>query len=245
MGRRPQREIRERLLAACTEHVLAHGLASGLPAMAATAATSPRMLVYHFGTRERLLREVLEEARRRQLQLFHRALSPQDEPYEQTLARAWVRFTGPEGAPFLRLFGTVHDDPGLWPEFRQAATTDWLPVLEQGLRARHGDDAPALATTALAVIRGLLLDRDATGDIIRTDTAFTTFLRLLTPTRAEGDGDPSGNTARAGAPPARGGPSEKGPPAWAVQRQSPASSPSPCSDPPPPSGLGTDITATL
>ncbi|GAA0372244.1 TetR/AcrR family transcriptional regulator [Microbispora corallina] len=184
MGRRPQREIRERLLAACTDHVLAHGLGSGLPALAATAGTSPRMLVYHFGTRERLLREVLGEARRRQLHLFREALAPRDEPYERTLGRAWATVTGPEGASFVRLFARVHDDPALWPEFRRAATTDWLDVLEEGLRTGHGDDASALATTTLAVVRGLLLDRDATGDTVRTDAAFAAFLRFLETARS-------------------------------------------------------------
>ncbi|MCA2221596.1 hypothetical protein [Nonomuraea aurantiaca] len=86
------------------------------------------------------------------------------------------------GAPYLRLFGTVHNTPdgqALWPDFRRAATTDWLALLEQGLRGHHGAAAPALATTVLAVIRGLLMDTDATGDTARTDAAFTAFLDLL------------------------------------------------------------------
>ncbi|MEW9529433.1 TetR/AcrR family transcriptional regulator [Microbispora sp. NPDC049125] len=182
MGRRPQRDIRDRLLAACTDHVLLHGLPPGLSAFAAGAGTSPRMLIYHFGTRERLLREVLAEARRRQLGLFHEVLEPRGEPYTRTLARAWGVLTGPEGAPFLRLFGMVHNTPegrSLWPDFRRAATTDWLEVLERGLRPARGDAAPATATAVLAVMRGLLLDRDATGDTARADAAFAAFLGFL------------------------------------------------------------------
>ena len=90
--------------------------------------------------------------------------------------------TGSEGAPYLRLFGTVHNSPdgqALWPDFRRAATTDWLAILKQGLRARHGAAAPALAIAVLAVVRGLLLDTDATGDTTRADAAFTAFLDLL------------------------------------------------------------------
>ncbi|MEV1239828.1 TetR/AcrR family transcriptional regulator [Nonomuraea sp. NPDC050022] len=182
MGRKPQPDIRRSLLDACTDHVLAHGLPTSLTPLAEAAGTTARMLIYHFGTRERLLREVLGEARRRQLDFFGKALAPRDEPYEETLARAWRVLSGPEGAPYLRLFGTVHNTPdgqALWPDFRRAATTDWLAVLEQGLRAHHGAAAPALATAALAVVRGLLMDTDATGDTARTDAAFTAFLDLL------------------------------------------------------------------
>jgi AcrR family transcriptional regulator len=180
VGRRPRPEIRQRLLAACTDHILAHGIPSGLAPLARAAGTSPRMLIYHFGTRDRLLREVLSVARDRQVALFRAALAARDEPYPDTIARAWRLMTGPEGAPFLRLFGTLHAAPpgrSLWPDFRRAATTDWLPMLEDGLRADNR--APALASTVLAVVRGLLLDRDATGDTARTDEAFTAFIGLL------------------------------------------------------------------
>lgn len=182
MPRRPQPEIRARLLDACADHLLAHGLPASLAALATSAGTSPRMLIYHFGTRERLLREALQQARTRQLAFFREALALRDEPYTRTLERAWRTLTGPEGAPFLRLFGMVHGTPegaALWPDFREAATTDWLGVLEEGLRPEHGEAAPALATATLAVVRGLLLDRDAMGDGGRTDAAFAAFLRLL------------------------------------------------------------------
>jgi AcrR family transcriptional regulator len=140
------------------------------------------MLIYHFGTRERLLRDVLAEARTRQLAFFRQALAPREEPYEQTLARAWSVLTSPPGSGYLRLFASVYHAPdrdSLAPDFRRAATTDWLEVLEQGLRPRHGDQAPALATAVLAVVRGLLLDVDATGDTARVDAAFTAFATLL------------------------------------------------------------------
>lgn len=108
-------------------------------------------MIYHFGARDRLLLEVLRSARRRQLAVFGRVLAPRDEPYARTLGRAWHVLTGPEGAPFLRLFGQVHrapTDESLWPEFLRVATTDWLAPLEEGLRehgaaaAQHGPPSP-------------------------------------------------------------------------------------------------------
>ena len=130
------------------------------------------MLIYHFGTRDGLLREVLGQARRRQVEAFTDLIRLRpDEPYPTTLARAWSAISGPQGEPYLRMFGRLHDTAGepLWPGFRRTATTDWLAPLEEGMRSLG---RPELATVVLAVIRGLLMDLDATGDTARTDRAF-------------------------------------------------------------------------
>jgi AcrR family transcriptional regulator len=179
MGRRPQPEIRQRLLDACTDHALAHGLPDRLGPLAAATGTSSRMLIYHFETRDRLLREVLQQARRRQVETFTELLRLRaDEPYPATLARAWKAISGPQGAPYLRIFSRLHDHAGepLWPGFRRAATTDWLAPLEEGMGSLG---RPELATVVLAVIRGLLMDLDATGDTARTHRAFADFLGTL------------------------------------------------------------------
>ena len=179
MGRAPQPGIRERLLDACTNHVLAHGLPDRLEPLAGATGASARMLIYHFGTRDALLRAVLARARQRQLDVFGGLLRGRPgEPYPATLARAWGTITGPDGRPYLRLFGQPHDPTvqRLWPGFGRTATTDWLEPLEDGLR---GTGRPELATLVLAVIRGLLTDLDATGDTARTQRAFDEFLQIL------------------------------------------------------------------
>ena len=86
--------------------------------------------------------------------------------------------TGPHGRPYLRMFSGLHDTAGepLWPGFRKTATTDWLALLEQGMRSLG---RPELATVVLAVIRGLLMDLDATGEAVRTDHAFHDFLTTI------------------------------------------------------------------
>ncbi len=86
--------------------------------------------------------------------------------------------TGADGQPYLQMFGRLREsaDLQLWPEFRKAATTDWLAPLEQGLRSTG---RPELATLVLAVIRGLLLDLDATHDTARTSRAFEQFLDTI------------------------------------------------------------------
>jgi len=181
MGRHPQPEIRQRLLDACTDYALENGLPDRLAPLASATGSSTRMLIYHFGTRDGLLREILERARRRQLAVFTDLLRARPEqPYATTLSNAWSTMSGPVGRPYLRMFGRLHDSAGepLWPGFRRAATTDWLAPLEEGMRSLG---RPELATLVLAVIRGLLMDLDATGDAARTDRAFADFLATIEP----------------------------------------------------------------
>lgn len=179
MGRRPQPEIRQHLLDVCTDHALEHGLPDRLGPLAVAAGSSTRMLIYHFGTRDGLLREILQRARQRQVATFTGLLRRRsDESYLVTLARAWPAIAGSEGEPYLRMFTRLHDTAGepLWPGFRRTATTDWLAPLEDGMRSLG---RPELATVVLAVIRGLLMDLDATGDTDRTTQAFDDFVAVI------------------------------------------------------------------
>jgi AcrR family transcriptional regulator len=142
------------------------------------------MLLYHFGTRDDLLRAVLRRARQRQLDRFGALLRVvPGEDYTTTLARAWLTMTGPDGQSFLRMFGQLREqwERSLWPGFRRLATTDWLEPLDVGLATlgRAGS-----ATLALAVIRGLMMDLDATADVARADRAFHEFLQSLDPDAA-------------------------------------------------------------
>jgi AcrR family transcriptional regulator len=189
VGRRPQPQIKEELLEACVEHALTHGLPEQLAPLVTATGTSARMLLYHFGTRDALLRAVLERARERQLAVFGDLLRARPgEPYVTTLTRAWGAISGADGGPYLRMFGRSPDTPvhRRWPGFEQQATTDWLQPLAEGLDTLG---RPELATLVLATIRGLLLDLAATGDRGRTDRAFHDLTELLTscsPVRTEG-----------------------------------------------------------
>jgi len=179
MARAPQPEIRERLLDACTEYSLAHGLPDGVEPLSRASGASARMLLYHFGTRDDLLRAILRRARERQVALFGALLAPVDGvPYAETLHRAWAEMSGAEAEPYLRMFGQLREsaEQRLWPGFRRLATEEWIAPLEDGLRSVG---RPELATLVLAVIRGLLMDLDATADRARADAAFQAFLEEL------------------------------------------------------------------
>ena len=49
MGRHKQPEIRDRILDACVDNALAHGLPDRLEPLAAASGTSTRLLIYHSG----------------------------------------------------------------------------------------------------------------------------------------------------------------------------------------------------
>ena len=65
MGRHPQPEIKQRLLDVCTDYALEHGLPDRLEPLANAAGASSRMLIYHFGSRDDLLRAVQDRPRKR------------------------------------------------------------------------------------------------------------------------------------------------------------------------------------
>ena len=181
MGRRPQPEIADRLLDRCTDYALDEGIPDRLEPLARATGTSSRMLLYHFGTRDELFLAILRRARQRQLLSFGALLAVRPgEHYAETLGRAWVIMTGPEGRSYLRMFGHLREQSErfFWPGFRRAATTDWLGPLEEGLATIGRSGA---STLVLAVIRGLMMDLDATADFARADAAFEEFLRSLTP----------------------------------------------------------------
>jgi AcrR family transcriptional regulator len=184
VGRRPQPERRAELLARCTDELLRTGcLSISLSRLAASAGTSARMLVYHFGTRDNLLRELLHEARRRQQEVFGATLQPvPGRPYLDNIREMWVLLSDPAAAPYVRLFRRVHDDADgrrLWPEFRQISVLDWLPAVRAGLAADGFDHPTELATALIALVRGLRMDVTATGDVDRTAAAFSTVIHLL------------------------------------------------------------------
>jgi hypothetical protein len=95
--------------------------------------------------------------------------SPQARPTSQTQQHV----TNGSGPGQERVVAGVRP---LWPDFRRTATTDWLGPLAGGLRSIGREH---LATLVLAVIRGLLMDLDATADRSRTDQAFHHFLDSL------------------------------------------------------------------
>src|SRR5829696_10273447 len=72
---------RERLLAGAIEHVSRHGVGEiSLRQLAAALGTSHRMLLYHFGSRDALLIEVIRTVEEQQRAALAEALRDTDAP---------------------------------------------------------------------------------------------------------------------------------------------------------------------
>ena len=106
---RPSTDTRERLLAAAVDYAAEHGLADlSLRTLAAALGTSHRMLIFHFGSKEGLLLEVVRtvEAQQRAL-LDELRANPGLDPLGQ-MQTLWQHLTSPALWPYERLFFEVY-----------------------------------------------------------------------------------------------------------------------------------------
>ncbi len=165
---------------AAADFILAHGLGDlSLHRLADELGTSPGMLVHWFGSREALVAEALGAIRERQREAI-RAEAGASPPATlgEALRRHWRWLSDEAQEPYLRLLFEVHGlalhDPARYPEFNEHAVGDWLALVDElfPASAEAGDDRRAVATLAVAAVRGLLLDLLSTGDRERVERAF-------------------------------------------------------------------------
>jgi AcrR family transcriptional regulator len=175
---------RERLLGRVVEHIASSGVSDlTLRGLAAEIGTSHRMLIYHFGSKEGLLVEVIKSVEQRQRDAL--AEIEVDDPTPAGIARAfWRRLSAPELAANERLFFEIYGQalqrrPGT-TELLDGIVDSWLaPVVELLDRLGFpGEHAAAQARLGIAVTRGLLLDLLATGDRTACDAAMEQYIRL-------------------------------------------------------------------
>jgi AcrR family transcriptional regulator len=172
---------RAELLGACYAYVLEHGLTGlSLRPLAAATGTSPRVLLYLFGTKDDLLRELLARARHEQIALVAAALDPATAPgaggFEALVDRLWSWLSAPEQRAAVRLtyeafLYSLSRDPGPWLGFAGDSVQEWLDLLVQAQPDTPRALAEARATRALALVRGLLLDLLACDQPIRVAAA--------------------------------------------------------------------------
>jgi AcrR family transcriptional regulator len=171
---------RAELLSACYGYVLEHGLAGlSLRPLAAATGTSPRVLLYLFGSKEQLVRELLARARREHISLITGLLDPDipDGGFEALADRLWNLLSSPGQRPMVRLtyeafLRSVSRDPGPWEGFAAETARDYRDLLIRAQPGTHPARAEATATRTLALIRGLLLDLLADGDTDRVMAAW-------------------------------------------------------------------------
>jgi AcrR family transcriptional regulator len=183
MSSDPPASRRERLLEAAVDHVAAQGIGDlSLRRLAAALGTSHRMLIYHFGSKEGLLIEVIRTVEQRQRDaLADLDLDPSLTPAD-VMRRMWQRLSDPALWPHERLFFEVYGQAlqgrAHTVELLDGIVEDWVEPVA-AIRERQGLDparARAQARLEVAVVRGLLLDLLATGDQVGVTEALERFL---------------------------------------------------------------------
>ncbi len=172
----------EELRTAIVRYLARHGLADlSLRPLSKAVGSSPRGLLYHFGSKERMVIEVLAEVRRQQRVNFEKTSSNLTDACWQI----WKQMSSAQSEPLFRLFfeayGIALRHPRLYKAFLHDTLEDWLGLITQSLKdsgLRH-DDARAFATAILAGLRGFMLDYCTTLDRKRLDRAVHLWLEGL------------------------------------------------------------------
>ena len=186
--RRKGTESHDRLLAAAMDHVAQHGVGDlSLRGLAAALGTSHRMLIYHFGSREGLLIEVIRAVEAQQRAALATMLLDEDAPPAETMRRMWKRVADPALWPNERLFFEVYaqalqGSPHALP-LLDGIVDLWVQPLARIGVAQGVPEAQARAEARLgvAVVRGLLLDLLATGERVAVDAAMERYIEALAP----------------------------------------------------------------
>ena len=167
---------KEQLLDLAHAYVRESGLADlSLRPLAAAIGSSPRVLLYLFGSKDGLVRALLARARADQLRLLA-ALPDQDLPATARTVWSWLRDPGHRSLVTLwseAYARSLVDRDGPWAGFAERTVADWLEFLAARQPAPERRTARGLAarTAVLSALRGALLDLLATGDEQRTTAA--------------------------------------------------------------------------
>lgn len=176
MARPPEPGIRSSLRDRAVDYVFAHGIGDlALRPLAKVLKTNARMLIYHFGSREGLMRHILLGIREREDARIRAWFQSGDKPrtLPQFLRWYWKRLSAPRLRPGIRLLFELYAlalrNPRDYPGVLEDPIEYWQSLTMKAGVPLETDKADA--TLLLAATRGLLLDLCATGDRVRVGRA--------------------------------------------------------------------------
>ena len=189
----PPSARRAELLELAYEYAVSRGQAGlSLRPLAKAIGSSPRVLLYLFGSKDGLIRALLARARADELALLSAAQGgPAGDGTGPSglaglAARTWSWLADDRHRGLLKLWvdgyaRSLAEPDGPWAGFAAATVADWLAVLAEAQPADSRDTRAAEAerTLVLAVLRGSLLDLLATADTTRLTAAVQYQLGFL------------------------------------------------------------------
>ncbi|MFF0271407.1 TetR/AcrR family transcriptional regulator [Kribbella sp. NPDC004536] len=170
----------QELLERAYSYSLTHGLADlSLRPLASAIGSSPRVLLFLFGSKDGLIRALLARGRADQLELLRETEQRYAAPPGLTvIARElWTWLAAPERRPLMTFWVEAYGrslvaPEGPWADFARSTVDDWLELL----KASEPGQTEARRTAVLAMLRGALIDLLATGDLERTTAAVEDYL---------------------------------------------------------------------
>ena len=174
------------LLDAIIGYLVKHGVSDlSLRPLAKAVGSSPRVLLYHFGSKEAMVDRVLARIREQQRTCYEKMAPPCFAPPSAGCREIWRDMTAAKSEPLFRLFFEVYSlalqRPRRFADFLHNTIEDWLDFLAKPMH-RGGyerSDSRAFATVVLAGFRGLMLDYCASRDRKRLDRALDLWLQGL------------------------------------------------------------------
>jgi AcrR family transcriptional regulator len=174
------------LLDAIVGYLIKHGVAEiSLRPLAKAVKSSPRVLLYYFGSKEELLVAAVMRLREKQRAGFGRMREARYERPSDACRAIWQAMSAPEAEQMFRLsletYSLALRHPRQFGDFLKSSVEDWLEFLA-GPLTRKGldkDECRAFATVVIAGFRGFMLDYCASRDRERVDRAVELWLRSL------------------------------------------------------------------
>jgi AcrR family transcriptional regulator len=175
------------LLERSYRYVLQHGLIDmSLRPLAEAIGSSPRVLLFLFGSKDGLVRELLTRAREAELAMLKTVAEQRHIDLADAAAWLWQWLSDAQHRDLLYLwveaYGRSLTTPqGPWEGFAESTVRDWLQLLQEHQPEAFRSTAAGAQqrTRILATLRGALLDLLATGDTARVTAAVEDELEAL------------------------------------------------------------------
>lgn len=174
------------LLDAVVGYLVRNGVAElSLRPLAKAVKSSPRVLLYYFGSKDELVVKALARLRERQRGSFGELREAKYERPSDACRAIWKQMSAPQSELLFKFFFETYAmamrHPKSYADFLRTAVEDWLDFVAAPLvRKGHArKDARAFATVVIAGFRGFMLDYCATHDRERVDRAVNFWLDSL------------------------------------------------------------------
>src|SRR5580692_7576252 len=169
------------LLESLIAYLVRRGVADlSLRPMAAAVGTSARLLIFHFGSKERLLLEVLDEMQARLQRSFEDLLRDSSAAHSAPLRRFWDWALKDGNFAQLRVLYQLHilaaQDPKTYGRYLKRNSLNWLELVQGVLKPVQR--STALATLIVAVFDGLFIEVVSTGERRRASAALDEFIAM-------------------------------------------------------------------